>query len=120
MIRNTDAAQGIAFQKSVLCVGAHGPHMWVLEWNRETVDSLVHLEVDEMERSSVALSDVMISPSGCIPPLSLLSISLSFFLPFLLMFLSSFIFFNIFLHLLLFFCFNFIIYYCLKNILTED
>lgn len=59
-------SQGIALRDTVLCVGAHGPHMWVLEWNRETVDSLVHLEVDEMERSGVALSDVMISPSACI------------------------------------------------------
>ncbi len=57
---------GLALRNTVLCVGAHGPHMWVLEWNRETVDSLVHLEVDEMERSSVMLSDVMISPSACI------------------------------------------------------
>ena len=54
--------QGLCLQNSVLCVGAHSPTLWHLEGMNERADGEA-LEVDFMERESVALADVLWSPS---------------------------------------------------------
>ena len=54
--------QGLAMQNSVVVVGAHSPVLWHLEGMNELA-SAEELEVDFMERESVALADVFWSPS---------------------------------------------------------
>lgn len=56
--------QGLAFTHSLLCVGTHGPTLWAKQANAEYLEKLDELEVNFMERESVALADVVISPSG--------------------------------------------------------
>jgi glycosyltransferase involved in cell wall biosynthesis len=55
--------QGLAFEQATLCVGAHGPSLWNKQCDHELVDHVIDLEVDYMERQSVALADVLISSS---------------------------------------------------------
>ena len=55
--------QGLCLQDSVLCVGAHSPVLWHLEGMNEVADAET-LEVDFMERESVARADVLWSPSA--------------------------------------------------------
>jgi glycosyltransferase involved in cell wall biosynthesis/GT2 family glycosyltransferase len=55
--------QGLCLQRTVLCVGAHSPVLWHLEGMNEPGDAEA-LEVDFMERQSVALADVLWSPSA--------------------------------------------------------
>ena len=55
--------QGLAFERATLCVGAHSPSSWSKQRNHELVDHVIDLEVDYMERQSVALADVLISSS---------------------------------------------------------
>jgi glycosyltransferase involved in cell wall biosynthesis len=54
---------GLAFAGTTLCVGTHGP----LRWSRDSDESLASrpedLVVDFMERKSVELADVVVSPS---------------------------------------------------------
>ena len=54
--------QGLCLSNAVLCVGAHSPTLWHLEGMNERADADA-LEVDFMERESVALADVLWSPS---------------------------------------------------------
>ncbi|MEO8071266.1 MAG: glycosyltransferase [Acidobacteriota bacterium] len=55
--------QGLCLQDAVLCVGAHSPGMWCLEGMNQLADA-ESLEVDYMERRSVALADVLWTPSA--------------------------------------------------------
>ncbi len=54
--------QGLCLPRGVLCVGAHSPTLWHLEGMNELADAEA-LEVDFMERESVARADVLWSPS---------------------------------------------------------
>jgi glycosyltransferase involved in cell wall biosynthesis/GT2 family glycosyltransferase len=54
--------QGLCLEDTVLCVGAHSPTLWHLEGMNELADAEA-LEVDFMERESVALADVLWTPS---------------------------------------------------------
>jgi len=54
--------QGLALQDSLVCVGAHSPVLWHKEGMNELA-SAEEIEVDFMERQSVALADVLWSPS---------------------------------------------------------
>lgn len=55
--------QGLDFQNTIIWLGAHGPTAWTRELNREFMDGPGDLETDFMERESVALADVLTSPS---------------------------------------------------------
>jgi GT2 family glycosyltransferase/glycosyltransferase involved in cell wall biosynthesis len=55
--------QGLCLPATILCVGAHSPVLWHLEGMNELADAEA-LEVDFMERESVALADVLWSPSS--------------------------------------------------------
>jgi glycosyltransferase involved in cell wall biosynthesis/GT2 family glycosyltransferase len=55
--------QGIAFGQSTFVVGTHGPILWVKEGNQDYLRNLGELEIDHMERTSVAAADVVVSPS---------------------------------------------------------
>ena len=54
---------GLAFQSTVLCVGLHSPTAWHLLENGSALDTFEQLLRDTLERKSVALADVLISPS---------------------------------------------------------
>src|SRR4029078_5145469 len=54
--------QQLAFDDTILCVGAHSPVLWHKEGMNELATA-EDLEVDFMERESVALADVLWSPS---------------------------------------------------------
>jgi len=54
--------QGLAFSKTLLVAGAHSPTLWHLEGMRELANA-EQLEVDFLERQSVANADVLWSPS---------------------------------------------------------
>jgi glycosyltransferase involved in cell wall biosynthesis len=54
--------QGLCLEHATLCVGAHSPVLWHLEGMNELADP-ESLEVDFMERQSVAKADVLWSPS---------------------------------------------------------
>jgi glycosyltransferase involved in cell wall biosynthesis len=55
--------QGLDFERTVLCIGTHSPISWIREQNKEVPYSPEELEMDFMERQSVALADVVVSPS---------------------------------------------------------
>jgi glycosyltransferase involved in cell wall biosynthesis len=55
--------QGLDFPKTILCVGTHSPISWIRLQNKEPPYSAQELEMDFMERQSVALADVVVSPS---------------------------------------------------------
>jgi glycosyltransferase involved in cell wall biosynthesis/GT2 family glycosyltransferase len=55
--------QGLCLPDAVICVGAHSPVLWHLEGMNELADADT-LEVDFMERESVARADVLWSPSA--------------------------------------------------------
>lgn len=55
--------QGLDFGNTTLCIGTHSPITWIREQNNEPANSPDELEMDFMERRSVALADVVISPS---------------------------------------------------------
>jgi glycosyltransferase involved in cell wall biosynthesis/GT2 family glycosyltransferase len=59
----TAKRQGLALRESLVCVGAHSPVLWHKEGMNELA-SAEELEVDFMERQSVALADVLWSPSA--------------------------------------------------------
>jgi glycosyltransferase involved in cell wall biosynthesis len=54
--------QGLCLSSATLCVGTHSPVLWHLEGMNETADADA-LEVDFMERETVARADVLWSPS---------------------------------------------------------
>jgi glycosyltransferase involved in cell wall biosynthesis len=55
--------QGLAFGDTVICVGVHSPISWIREVSRELPLTVDEPEIDFMERESVALADVVVSPS---------------------------------------------------------
>jgi GT2 family glycosyltransferase/tetratricopeptide (TPR) repeat protein len=55
--------QGLAFGQTTLCVHTHGPTLWSLLSNGEYLTRLDDVELDHMERASVRLADVLVSPS---------------------------------------------------------
>lgn len=55
--------QGLAFADSTFVIGTHGPTLWVKEGSQDYVRNLGELEIDYMERMSVAAADVVVSPS---------------------------------------------------------
>ena len=55
--------QGLAFERATLCVRVHSPTLWIKQCNHELVGQVIDLEVDYLERQSVALADVLISSS---------------------------------------------------------
>ena len=55
--------QGLAFPHTLLCVHTHGPTLWHKLSNAEYVSHLDDVEVDYIERRSVQMADVVVSPS---------------------------------------------------------
>jgi glycosyltransferase involved in cell wall biosynthesis len=55
--------QGLAFGDTLLCVGAHGPMRWSRTGEKRLPSTRDDLIVDYMERRSVELADVVVSPS---------------------------------------------------------
>ncbi len=55
--------QGLAFKDCTFVIGTHGPTLWVKEGSQDYVRNLGELEIDFMERTSVAAADVVVSPS---------------------------------------------------------
>jgi glycosyltransferase involved in cell wall biosynthesis len=55
--------QGLAFGATTLCVGAHGPLRWSRAGEKRLPSTRDDLIIDYMERLSVELADVVISPS---------------------------------------------------------
>lgn len=55
--------QGLAFDKTLLCVHTHGPTLWHKLSNAEYVTQPLDLETDYMERTSTRLAEVLASPS---------------------------------------------------------
>ena len=55
--------QGLAFKDCTFVIGTHGPTLWVKEGSQDYVRNLGELEIDYMERTSVAAADVVVSPS---------------------------------------------------------
>ena len=55
--------QGLAFEKTLMCVHTHGPTLWSRLSNGEYVTQIEDLELDDMERFSVRMADVTVSPS---------------------------------------------------------
>lgn len=55
--------QGLALQNSVCCVGTHSPVLWHKYGMAEYVTEFDDLQIDFMERQSVAQADVVVSPS---------------------------------------------------------
>jgi GT2 family glycosyltransferase/glycosyltransferase involved in cell wall biosynthesis/Tfp pilus assembly protein PilF len=55
--------QGRAFASTLLCVHTHGPTLWHKLSNSELVSQMEDLENDFVERASVKLADVVVSPS---------------------------------------------------------
>lgn len=54
---------GLAFTNTTLCVGTHGPMRWSREGDEALISRAEDLVVDFMERKSVELADVVVSPS---------------------------------------------------------
>lgn len=55
--------QGLAFERTLLCVHTHGPTLWHKLSNGEYVTSSGDAQMDYLERSSVRLAEVLVSPS---------------------------------------------------------
>lgn len=55
--------QGLAFRKTLFCVGTHSPSLWHHLNDGKLIDRLDLLELDFLERKCVELSDVLVSPS---------------------------------------------------------
>jgi hypothetical protein len=55
--------QGLFFQHATVCVGTHSPTTWHKAIDRQFLDGRDDLEITFMERQSVALADVVVSPS---------------------------------------------------------
>lgn len=56
-------AQGLGFAEAQLCVHTHGPTLWHKLSNGEYVTNIDDVELDYLERHSVRLADVVVSPS---------------------------------------------------------
>jgi glycosyltransferase involved in cell wall biosynthesis/GT2 family glycosyltransferase len=55
--------QGLAFGGTTFVVGTHGPTFWVKEGSQDYIRNLGELEIDFMERTSVEVADIVVSPS---------------------------------------------------------
>ena len=55
--------QGLAFRNVTFVVSTHGPTFWVKEGNQDFLRNIGELEIDYMERLSVAAADIVTSPS---------------------------------------------------------
>ena len=55
--------QGLAFAATSMCVHTHGPTLWHKLSNAEYITNLDDVELDYLERQSVRLADVVVSPS---------------------------------------------------------
>ncbi|HUN99228.1 MAG TPA: glycosyltransferase [Bradyrhizobium sp.] len=55
--------QGIAFQNCTFVISTHGPTFWVKESSQDFLNNLGELEIDHLERVSVAAADHLTSPS---------------------------------------------------------
>ncbi|HEY9250869.1 MAG TPA: glycosyltransferase, partial [Rariglobus sp.] len=55
--------QGLAFADTLLCVHTHGPTLWHKLSNSEWVNTTDDIQRDYMEKLSVKLADVVVSPS---------------------------------------------------------
>jgi len=55
--------QGLALANTHLCVGLHSMTEWLKFANREYLAEINELQLDHMERQSVALADSLVSPS---------------------------------------------------------
>jgi glycosyltransferase involved in cell wall biosynthesis/GT2 family glycosyltransferase len=55
--------QGLAFARTLLCVVAHGSTAWTWKANRRFPQDVAELEAAFLERQSVALADVLLSPN---------------------------------------------------------
>jgi GT2 family glycosyltransferase/glycosyltransferase involved in cell wall biosynthesis len=55
--------QGLAFSETTFVVSAHGPTFWVKEGSQDYIRNLGELEIDYMERISIAAADIVTSPS---------------------------------------------------------
>jgi glycosyltransferase involved in cell wall biosynthesis len=55
--------QGLGFQATTLCVTVHSPHFYLKQANQQYITSVTDMELDFVERRSVELADVVISPS---------------------------------------------------------
>jgi glycosyltransferase involved in cell wall biosynthesis/GT2 family glycosyltransferase len=55
--------QGLAFGGSAFVISTHGPTFWVKEGSQDYIRNLGELEIDFMERLSVAAADIVVSPS---------------------------------------------------------
>jgi glycosyltransferase involved in cell wall biosynthesis/GT2 family glycosyltransferase len=55
--------QGLAFRDVTFVISTHGPTLWVKEGSQDYLRNLGELEIDFMERTSVAAADVVVSPS---------------------------------------------------------
>ncbi len=56
--------QGMAFGRSLICLGLHGMLEWIKEANQEYIQDVCELEQDYMERQCVAQCDCLCSPSN--------------------------------------------------------
>src|SRR5262249_9068554 len=54
--------QGLAFHRTLFCIGTHSPTAWIKQANSEFYSHPRDLELDFMERQSVAFADIIISP----------------------------------------------------------
>lgn len=55
--------QGLAFGRACICIGTHSMTDWLKTANHEYFADHNELQLDHMERQSVALADVLVSPS---------------------------------------------------------
>lgn len=56
-------AAGLGFADTIVCVGLHGPEGWAIRGDGLLLSEARHLEMQEMERASVGLADICVSPS---------------------------------------------------------
>jgi glycosyltransferase involved in cell wall biosynthesis len=56
-------SEGLAFQASSIVIGTHSPTLWHTLSNAELIDDSSYLDRDYMERRSVELADLVVSPS---------------------------------------------------------
>src|SRR5438874_1680819 len=54
--------QGLAFAGTAVCVGVHGPSLWLPEAGGRLLDDLDLIEADALERRCVELADAVWSP----------------------------------------------------------
>lgn len=58
--------QGSAFDRTTFCVGVHSPSAWIRDANQRFPSSVQEREIDLLEERSVAMADVVWTPSRAI------------------------------------------------------